>query len=317
MIVRQGDWPPQKPLGIKDDALHWNKKQRRNSIIWLTVAVISLCLNFLPNDLIDPFSYDLELKNSSIIKNVKAKKYDDEYNSKLAPRFQDLDAVVYYVKKHTPDTENKLQQFEILTKLIRQRFVHAYSVYGMQENWIAVLAGRFIWRDLSAKVIPDDILKGEIAACSQVSIVLMAACKRLGIPSRKIGLQGHYAMEAYINNEWYFADANLKPNFAAINGRKSIAAIVKNNEQFNLYANTILDSNDIAHKFSKIVYGPVNDNPAPRAHFFQATTKELSHWGWIIPLTISIFYWRSKKTTNTEKLQFAPEFLQQFRALIP
>lgn len=308
---------PKVNLGNNQDVVQRNKKLNRKSFLWFLISIITFSINFLPNNLIDPFSYGQDYKSSSIIGKRRVKHIDNEFNSKLTPRFRNVDAVIYYVKKHVSDTGDKLEQFEVLDKLMRQRFVHAYAVYGLQENWIAVMAGRFIWRDLSAKVIPDDILKGEAAACSQVSLVLMEACKRLNIPSRKVGLNGHYAMEALINNKWYFSDANLKPNFALINGRKSVAEIVRNNELIKLYSNTKIDSANVTYKFSSIVYGDVNANHAPRAHFFQATTKELSHWGWIIPLAISLFFWRKKGITNTEKKRFEPEFLQQFRSIIP
>lgn len=308
---------PNENLGTKDDVMLRNKKLNRKSFFWFLISLITLSVNFLPNNLIDPFSYGQEQKSSSIISKRNLTEIDKEFNSKLAPRFRDVDAVIYYVKKHVSDTGDKLEQFEVLVKLMRQRFVHAYAVYGVQENWMAVMAGRLIWRDLSAKVIPDDILKGEAAACSQVSLVLMEACRRLNIPSRKVGLQGHYAMEVLINNQWYYCDANLKPDFSAINGRKSLEEIIKKGEHFKLYANTILDSANIAYKFSKIEYGDTNDNHAPRAHFFQATTKELSHWGWMIPLAISYIFWRKKRFTNTGKQPFGPEFLQQFRAIVP
>lgn len=317
MNTSQAKLTPNENLGNKDDVMKRNKKLSRKSFFWFLISLITLSVNFLPNNLIDPFSYGQEQKSSSIISKRNLSDIDKEFNSKLAPRFQDVDAVIYYVKKHVSDTGDKLGQFEVLVRLMRQRFVHAYAVYGIQENWIAVLAGRLIWRDLSAKVIPDDILKGEVAACSQVSLVLMEACKRLNIPSRKVGLKGHYAMEAFIKNQWYYSDANLKPDFSAINGRKSLAEILKNKEQFKLYANTKIDSTDVADKFSKVEYGEPNANHAPRAHFFQATTKELSHWGWIIPITISLIYWRKKRTTNIAKLPFEPEFLQQFRTIIP
>lgn len=307
---------PKDPLGRKDDVMQRNERLNRTSLFWLALSLATLFINFLPNNLIDPFSYGHEYKSSSIVGRKKVSEIDSEYNSKLAPRFRSVDAVIYYVEKHVADTADKLEQFEVLVRLMRQRFVHAYSVYGMQENWIAVLAGRFIWRDLSAKVIPDDILKGEVAACSQVSLVLMEACRRLNIPSRKVGLKGHYAMEAFINNQWYFCDANLKPDFSAINGRKSLEEIIKNKEQFKLYANTKLDSANVAFKFSSIAYGDVNANHAPRAYFFQATTKELSHWGWLIPMAFSIFLWRKKRITGIGKQPFGPEFLQQFRATI-
>jgi hypothetical protein len=175
----------------------------------------------------------------------------------------------------------------------------------MRENWIAVLAGKFIWRDLSAKVIPDDILKDDVASCSQISIVIMAACTKLGITTRKVGLIGHYTLEANVDNKWFFVDADLKPDFNSVGGRKSLDEILTNKDQFPLYANTILDSSEIRTKFSSIQYAEPNIAPAPKAYLFQMITKKLSHWGWLIPLTISIIilkreerYYNALNSTN-------------------
>lgn len=258
--------------------------------ILLSIAFLSL--NFLPN-LFDPFSDELFV-HSDFDGPIQLDE-DKEFKIELSRRFNSTDAIVYYVRKHVPDDQNKKAQLDLLATIVRQRFFHAYGVYAMDENWIARFMGKFIWRDLAAKVIPDDILKGPVAACSQVSIVLMACCKELNIPYRKVGLNGHYAMEAMVNGRWYFVDANLKPDFSAIGGRKSLAEILANKEQFKLYGNTIMkDSAEIAMKFSKIEFGEVNLHPAPRAHVFHIVTKFLSKWLWIAPVLWMFLAFRKK-----------------------
>lgn len=261
---------------------------------WISIALIAFCLNFFPNNLIDPFSYKSSNEKNIVVINPNYYK-DIEFDHKLTPRFQSVESIVYYVNRHAGDQNDQKAKLEILVKLVRQRFHHAYAVYGMQDNWMAVFAGRYIWNDLAAIVIPDDILNHEVAACSQAAIVVMECCKQLGIDTRKVGLQGHYALEAKANGKWYYVDANLKPDFEAINGRKSLAEILENGEQYKLYAKTILDSNNIAHKFSKITYSKTNINPAPRAYIFHVVTKVLSKWGWIIPLFLAIVYYRKQR----------------------
>lgn len=255
----------------------------KSFVFFTSITILMLVPNFLPNNCIDPFSYDSSTSNVPLKKNI-----DLEYNKNFAARFKSVESIVYYVKKHTKNKDNKKEELEILIKTIKQRFTHAYAVYGMQENWLAVLMGRYIWRDLSAKVIPDEILQNEVASCSQASIVLMDACRQLGIKTRKVNLSGHFAMEANVEGNWYFIDANLKPDFSTINGRKSLDEIIKKREQFALYANTILDSTDIESKFTNISYSAPNINPAPRAYLFQSVTRELSHWSWMISIFIAI-----------------------------
>jgi hypothetical protein len=276
-----------------------SKKKRRskkyflNALFYGCVAITLLGLNLVPKDAINPFEdWHWDTKHSTI---SQSKFIIPDGQEVLFEKIKTVDDLVYYTLKDAKDTTNKRQVLESLTYLARHRFVHAYSVYNMQENWMAVLAGKFIWKDLAAKVIPDDILEEKAAACSQVSIVIMAACKKLGIPSRKVGLVGHYTAEALIGGNWYFIDADLKPDFKSIRGRKSLAEILRNKELFTLYANTHLDSTEISRKFARIHYGKTNSLHAPKAYLFHVVTKFLSHWLWLLPLGFAIHYYRKRQ----------------------
>lgn len=268
----------------------------KSLVFWLLLlaSILTLSFNFLPHNFINAFGADLPRVSHPVYSNKHYKK-DVEFNPKLTPRFRSVESIVYYVRKHTHDVQDQKEQLEILIKVLRQRFHHAYAVYGMQDNWMAVFAGKFIWNDLVAKVIPNDILQDEVAACSQVSIVTMACCKQLGIDTKKVGLNGHYALEAKANGEWYFIDANLKPDFSAIGGGKSLAKIIEAGELYKLYANTSLDSTNIAIKFSKVNYSKSNIIPAPKAYIFHFVTKILSHWLWLMLLVMAAFNYRKEQ----------------------
>lgn len=170
-------------------------------------------------------------------------------------------------------------------------------MYALEENWIAVLMGRFIWRDLAAKVIPDDILKEEVASCSQVSLVLMECYSQFGISTRKIGLNGHFVMEAKANGQWYYLDANMKPDFSAIGGRKSLAAILDGHELDSLYKNTGFNTNSIKEKFSIVQYYEPNMAQAPRAYLFHVITCFLSKFSWLVPFFSPLFFGFKKSYT--------------------
>lgn len=253
------------------------------SLLWLLLAACMLGMNFMPN-VIDPFSDHV----SSGKEKAQMSRQVDEFQLSVAEKFTSVDNLYLHLLTHTRDTSNKYLLLQNAETLLKKRFVHAYSVYSFNENWIAVLAGKLIWRNLSAKVIPDDILKGNAAACSQVSIVFMALCKRFEIPARKVGLNGHYTTEAFVNNKWYFFDLDIKPDFRAVDGHKSLDHILRDKEQYKLYKNTILDSTDIDRVFSVVDYGIPNRNPAPRAALFHEVTKVFSHWGWLVPLYFSV-----------------------------
>lgn len=278
------------PTYMRDSIHKINPSSARKRNIGLFLVVLSLLfysVNQLPNNLIDPFSYKTDKPIFVPIGDTISFK-DTQFDPTFPKRFNTVSSIVYYVNKHLSNANDEQEKIELLAKIIRKRFHHAYAVYGIQENWIAVLAGRFIWRNLAAKVIPDEILLNEVAACSQVSIVMMACCAELGLETRRVELVGHYTLEVKAAQEWYFVDANIKPNFDTIGGRKSLKKILEHNEQYALYANTVFKPSDIKEKFSEIYYGNPNENPAPQAYVFQVITGFLSHWSWLILLIIGL-----------------------------
>lgn len=250
--------------------------------LWTLLALLWLGMNFLPPHLIDPFPTD-----EPALPYGKPDARVERFRSDYAKRFRSIDDLYVFVKSNSPIGDQRAM-LELTAGILRSRFEHAYGVYSLEENWIAVLAGHYIWRDLSAKVIANDILKGDAAACSQVSIVFMEFCHRLGIPTRKVALNGHYALEARLGKDWLFFDMDLKPDFRSIGGRKSLDQILAAGQQYALYENTIVDTPNIKRIFSKVSYGIAMDAPAPRAELFHTVTKVLSHWGWMLPMALAI-----------------------------
>ena len=84
---------------------------------------------------------------------------------------------------------------------------------------MAIYLAPFIKKDLSAIVIPNDILKQPMAACSQQSIIGMEVFKRKGFKVRKVGFfydgyGGHFCFEAFFYNRWHFFDPDLEPKLS-------------------------------------------------------------------------------------------------------
>lgn len=172
----------------------------------------------------------------------------------------------------------------LLSTTIRMRFFHSYSHYNLSENWMAAIAGRFFWYDLSAIVIPDDILKYPMAACSQQSIILMDLFHKKGIPYRKIGFDHHFTVEAFMDNRWIYFDPDLEPEF--LNGKRtSFAHLLEGDNLQELYKN-VLPPDQIPSLLGNPFYGKINEPPAPRANLFHRITTFFSHWLWIIPLLL-------------------------------
>jgi len=199
----------------------------------------------------------------------------------------------------------------IASLLLRGRFYHGYSCYKLGQNFLATIFAPFIHKDLSAIVIPDDILKHPNAACSQQSIIGMELFKRKGFNVRKVGFfnknyGGHFCFEVFYNARWHFFDPDLEPEIHTLArlGQPSIAELAKNTQLVNsLYARN--KRNYVQDELTTFTYGKINKFPAPNARFYQYVTKYLSYtlWFWLIML----YFFVRKKLTYTKKQKACAE----------
>jgi hypothetical protein len=188
--------------------------------------------------------------------------------------------------------DNKNQEFpELAAKLVKQRFYYqGYSHYSARDNAIIYLLGRWIWIDLSAVVIPDDILKYPYAACSQQSIVLMELLKNNGYDVRKIGLKYHFALEAGINGNWKFYDPTFELNISDSNSRRSFKSFIKDKEYlFKVYEHN-LDSTDVKLHTSHFTIGNINEFPAKKIRIVHEIAKFYMDYILYITGLFSLFF---------------------------
>lgn len=180
----------------------------------------------------------------------------------------------------------------LVDSIIRLRFRYGLQEYGPGENLIAFLFGRFIWSHFSAKVIPDDILKGDVAFCSQSAIVFQEFLKSKGFLVRVVGLKGHFCSEVYLETGWRFHDVSYKPDISFLEN-KSTSDLVNNLDILKLaYQSSFADrfKNNIEYHFNpdEIFYGAINAYPASKMRFFHRLTNFLSLWGWLVFLIFAI-----------------------------
>jgi hypothetical protein len=260
---------------------------------WLLFfTILLLAPNFLPYHLI----------------NIPASGPDAaDFDSALAINIKSVDAMIEHVdsiakvQKVSYGSENYLN---LLSNTMFKRFFQGYSHYSMRENWIAAVCGRMIWYDLSAIVKADDIMGYTMAACSQQGIVLMEIFKRKHIPFRLAGFDHHFAVEAKLNDRWYYFDSNLNPDFGK-DARPSFSALSKDNKVYKYYKN-VIPRNNIDSIFGNPRTGMQNFVPGNKARIFQSITKFLSHWLWLAPLALYFeisrrkrLTWKSKKSSTS------------------
>jgi hypothetical protein len=255
---------------------------KRRYFRWALFIIFLLFL--LPNFI--PFNFFLYERNANVI---------EQYDPNVANKIRSVDQLLEVLNTQANEQgikKNSLAYFEILSSIVRKRFYHAYSHYSLKENWIAAVAGKFAWYDLSAIVIPHDIMQYPMAACSQQSIIMMECFKRLGIPFRKVGMTGHYACEGFIENSWYYFDTDKEP---AIKGRRaSFEYLASNKMLYDMY-NNVLTREEVDRLVGTASYGTVNRQPAREAIIFHKITRAASRLLWIIPFVWWAFLYSNRK----------------------
>jgi len=182
----------------------------------------------------------------------------------------------------------------IVSSVLRKRFYHGYSYYGLKTNYMAFLVSKTINDGYRAIVVPRDILKYPAAACSQQTIIMMEILKKKKITYRKIGFQGktsgHFSIEVFYDGDWHFYDTNMEPDEAVLNAynRPDIATL-SGNKDLLLKAYKNYPEELILDVFPTYTYGPVNSFPAPRGIIFQQVTQILSYTLWIFFLILFLY----------------------------
>lgn len=186
-----------------------------------------------------------------------------------------------------------------VARVIRYRFVHGYTWYHLGHNYVATLLAPLVHPNLSAIVVPDDILKYPKAACSQQALVGMSVLKEKGFTVRKVGFydsiyKGHFCYEVLYDEKWHFYDPNREPDEMVLNthNRPSIKEL---NEQpeILLQAYPRDSARFVLALYSTYRYGKPGVIPGRNAILFQTTTQILSYSIWII-LALLYFYFENK-----------------------
>lgn len=202
----------------------------------------------------------------------------EEYDPSYFSRFQSIQSIINHSDSSIGyNQRNTLAYYNFTAATVRKRFYHGYSYYGFSDNPLSYLAGRCIWDDLSAIVIPDDIMKHPMAACSQQAMVLMEVFRRNNIPYRKVNFKGHFAVEGFIEKQWRFFDPDMEPKLAP--ARESLNALVAENKLDLAYTNTGFSIDYLRKVLKGPKQGKVNQDPAPHATLFhKACLLLVSKW---------------------------------------
>ena len=154
-------------------------------------------------------------------------------------RINSIDAGVKYCDsvygKNQISKSDTTEYVNQMARFIKNRFFHGYSHFSFGHNTIGWMLAPILHKNLTATVIPEDIIQFPNGACSQQTIVFFELLKRKGFLTRKVGLfdstlgAGHFASEVFWNGSWHFYDVNKEPDASILEslGRPSLEEILK------------------------------------------------------------------------------------------
>ena len=215
------------------------------------------------------------------------------------PRLAGLDSVkkLMLVLERAQPKATSLQRLDAADELLRRRFIHSYSYFRFNQNWVAAALGLF-WNDLASPVRPDDILRFRRAACSQQSIVFQEIANQLGFEYATVSVPSHFMSAAKIHGEWWVFDANKEARVR----RYPLAWLVSGDSRMDeLYAagyGKVLRS-----RSGKVFLRDINHNPAPQATLLHQVTAFISRYGWIAVLA----FWGLLRLSTYFSLTTKPE----------
>jgi len=238
----------------------------------IAFAVLLFIPNLINKDINEYLPYDHKEKFDASLSHLNSIDKLDQYIDKVAAEKN--------AKPHS------IEYAVIVEDVIARRFYHGFSHQSLSENFIAAVSEKTIGYGLSCKVKPEEIMQHENAACSQQSMVMMEIFKRKNINYRSVGFPHHFAMEAFVDDHWYYMDANMEPN---------ISMAERKEESWKCCADKLKQYydkdrfRDLDFKFGNgqtTTLGVINEQPAKNAKIFQTATGYASKLLWCLPLLI-------------------------------
>ncbi|HET9826236.1 MAG TPA: hypothetical protein VFP87_12940 [Chitinophagaceae bacterium] len=189
----------------------------------------------------------------------------EQYDPSYFFKFQNINDIIDSANAQFKlGDRNSLKYYDYIADIVRKRFYHGYSSYSMADNPLIFLAGKY-WSNLSAIVLPDDIMKHPMAACSQQAIVLMEIFKRNGTDFRKVTFDHHFTVEARIEKKWRYFDSDMEPKFPR--RRKPLNELLATHMFDSVYKYAVANTADFRKELGTARFGKVNQPPASRATF--------------------------------------------------
>lgn len=262
----------------------------KTRILLISLSVLLIIPNFINKDINGVSAYNnTERFDPRLCSINSVDKLDKYVDAEASTKF-----ISIYSEKYTA----------LLAYIISCRFYHGFSHYSLSDNWIAAVSEKIFGYGLASKVDPEQIMQYKYAACSQQAIVMMAILRKKNISYRKVGFPHHYALEAKINNKWYFFDPNMEPAISL--GERLHENWNGSNDNLKKYYTKHGNVNWEFGIHEEAQYGILNEVPGQHAKIFQSVTGFFSKILWCFPI---IFVFVKKRRRS---IMYAVRPINQF-----
>ena len=135
----------------------------------------------------------------------------EQFDPNLVTELPDIVAMKNKIDQSLTQPLTEQEKMFVIYDLVIHRFTHGdQSKYNIFSNWLLWLTGK-VASPLSFVRSPDTLLKhGHSALCGTQAYVLQSIAESYGIPTRRVGMNGHVVMEAWYEDDWHLYDPDLE-----------------------------------------------------------------------------------------------------------
>ena len=144
------------------------------------------------------------------------------YDANIA-KIIDLNKLKELIKEEVEEKKYSGIAIPILVDdIVRKKFFHGLSNIDIQTNWLLKIANKLYFeKHFSSAMQPEDIVRFNYAFCNQQAIIFQEIVKDFGFEFASIGFNvktkeenfGHFVSAVKVNQDWFYFDSNLEPNY--------------------------------------------------------------------------------------------------------